>query len=265
MNPSKVDEYDYIQFLLAAQRVFSTVEASKVVSSENAVIAHDAYTRLLQRIPPDSKALWQEVAELVKKTKGVMVIDDTTIDKPYAEKMAMVSSHWSGKHHAVVMGINLISLLWTDEGAHLPCDFRLYNHSQDGLTKNDHFQNMLQTAHARGFEPELNTTVTTIIRDFDDLPLEDGNGVSEWKDLRNSSNLFRVKKYTVNGNLVTEVASKLPLDQLSEEELAAMYLMGPVSVGDGEDQVGNPHFLEVFRLAEWAIKTPYPFFEFTPR
>jgi hypothetical protein len=131
------------------------VEASKVVSNENAAIAHDAYTRLLQRIPPDSKALWQEVEELVIKAKGVMVIDDTTIDKPYAEKMAMVSSHWSGKHHAVVMGINLISLLWTDGEAHLPCDFRLYNHSQDGLTKNDHFQNMLKTAHERGFEPEL--------------------------------------------------------------------------------------------------------------
>jgi len=155
MNPSKVDEYDYIQFLLAAQRVFSTVEASKVVSSENVTIAHDAYTRLLQRIPPDSRALWQEVEELVIKTKGVIVIDDTTIDKPYAEKMAMVSSHWSGKHHAVVMGINLISLLWTDRESHLPSDFCLYNHSQDGLTKNDHFQNMLRTAHERGFEPEL--------------------------------------------------------------------------------------------------------------
>ena len=155
MNPRKVDEYDYIQFLLAAQRVFSTVEASKVVSSENVAIAHDAYTRLLQRIPPNSQALWQEVEELVIKTKGVIVIDDTTIDKPYAEKMAMVSSHWSGKHHAVVMGINLISLLWTDRESHWPCDFRLYNHNQDGLTKNDHFQNMLVTAHECGFEPEL--------------------------------------------------------------------------------------------------------------
>jgi len=155
VNPRKVDEYDYIQFLLAAQRVFSTVEASKVVSGEDGAPAHDAYTRLLQRIPPDSQALWQEVEHLVVKTKGVLVIDDTTLDKPYAEKMAMVSSHWSGKHQAVVMGINLISLLWTDGKAHLPCDFRFYNHSQDGLTKNDHFQNMLKAAQERDFAPEL--------------------------------------------------------------------------------------------------------------
>ena len=93
MNPQKVDEYDYIQFLLAAQCVFSTVEASKVVSGEVGAPAHDSYTRLLQRIPPDSRALWQEVEQLILKTKGVLVIDDTTLDKPYAEKMAMVSSH----------------------------------------------------------------------------------------------------------------------------------------------------------------------------
>lgn len=155
MNPPKVDEYDYIQFLLAAQRVFSTVEASKVISGEEGAPAHDAYTRLLQRIPPDSQALWREVEQLTLKTQGVLVIDDTTLDKPYAEKMVLVSSHWSGKHHAVVMGINLISLLWTNGKAHVPCDFRLYNHSQDGLTKNDHFQNMLHSAQERGFTPEL--------------------------------------------------------------------------------------------------------------
>jgi hypothetical protein len=155
VNPRKVDEYDYIQFLLAAQRVFSTVEASKVVSDEDQPVAHDAYTRLLQRIPPDSQALWQEVEGLVSKAEGVLVIDDTTLDKPYAEKMAMVTSHWSGKHHAVVFGINLISLLWTNGQAHLPCDFRFYNPDEDGLTKNDHFQAMLKVAHERGFSPGL--------------------------------------------------------------------------------------------------------------
>lgn len=155
MNPRKVDEYDYIQFLVAAQQVFSTVEAAKVVSGEDQSVAHDAYTRLLQRIPPDSGALWREVENLVIKAKGLLVIDDTTLDKPYAEKMAMVTSHWSGKHHAVVSGINLVSLLWTDGQAHLPCDFRLYNPAEDGLTKNDHFEDMLKVAQERGFVPEL--------------------------------------------------------------------------------------------------------------
>ena len=123
MNPPKCDEMDYINFLIAAQRVFSSVEASQTHPAEEQAPAHDAYTRLLKRLPPDSQALWQEVNPLVNLTQGVLVIDDSTLDKPYASQMALVSRHWSGKHHAVVQGINLISLVWTDREFRLPCDF----------------------------------------------------------------------------------------------------------------------------------------------
>jgi hypothetical protein len=155
MNPPKCNELDYINFLVAAQQVFSSVEASKTHPGGEAAPAHDAYTRLLQRLPPDSTALWQEVEPLVKRAKGVLVLDDTTLDKPYASQMALVTRHWSGKHGRVVQGINLISLVWTDRACRLPCDFRLYNKAQDGLSKNDHFQHMVKQAHERGFEPEL--------------------------------------------------------------------------------------------------------------
>jgi hypothetical protein len=157
MNPPKCNELDYINFLVAAQQVFSSVEASKTHPAPvgDSAPAHDAYTRLLQRLPPDSEALWQEVEGLVDRSKGVLVIDDSTLDKPYASQMALVTRHWSGKHRRVVQGINLISLVWTDRECRLPCDFRLYNKAQDGLSKNDHFQQMVKQAHERGFEPEL--------------------------------------------------------------------------------------------------------------
>ncbi len=155
MNPPKCDEMDYINFLIAAQQVFSSVEASKTHPAEDRAPAHDAYTRLLQRLPPDSEALRQEVAPLIEKEKGVLVIDDTTLDKPYASKMELVTRHWSGKHGRVVQGINLISLVWTDGNCRLPCDFRLYNKEQDGLSKNDHFQHMIRHANKSGFEPTL--------------------------------------------------------------------------------------------------------------
>ncbi len=82
------------------------------------------------------------------------MVDDTTLDKPYAKKMELVTRHWSGKHHQVVHWINLIPLLWTEGESHLPCDYRLYDKGQDGLSKHDHFRAMLQAAHARGFVPE---------------------------------------------------------------------------------------------------------------
>ena len=63
--------------------------------------------------------------------------------------------HWSGKHGRVVQGINLISLIWTDDACRLPCDFRLYNKAEDSLSKNDHFQKMVKTAREREFTPEI--------------------------------------------------------------------------------------------------------------
>jgi hypothetical protein len=53
------------------------------------------------------------------------------------------------------LGINLISLLWTDGNAHLPCDVRIDDNAHDGLTKNDHVRAMVQAAAARGFHPRL--------------------------------------------------------------------------------------------------------------
>ena len=155
MNPPKCDEMDYINFLIAAQQVFSHVEAARTHPAEEQGPAHAADTRLLNRLPPDSERLWQEVEPLVAREQGVLVFDDTTLDKPYAAQIALVTRHWSGKHGRVVQGINLISMVWTDRECRLPCDFRLYNKAQDGLTKNDHFQHMVQQAAERGFQPAL--------------------------------------------------------------------------------------------------------------
>lgn len=155
MNAPKCTEYDYINFLVAAQQVFSAVEAARSQPESENAAAHDAYTRLLQRLPPDSEALWAEVEPCITPTSGMLVIDDTTLDKPYAQAMGLVTRHWSGKHHSVVQGINLISLVWTDGDAALPCDFRLYHKDADGLSKNDHFEAMLTTAKARGFAPSV--------------------------------------------------------------------------------------------------------------
>jgi len=156
MNPAKCDDLDYIQFLIAAQAVYSTTEAARCDPRENSARpAHDAYTRLLQRQPPDTDALWAEVQGCVQLTGGMLVVDDSTLDKPYAHHMDLVSRQWSGKHKRVVWGINLISLVWTAGDARFPVDCRLYDKPHDALSKNDHFREMLTTAQTRGFKPDL--------------------------------------------------------------------------------------------------------------
>jgi putative transposase len=152
MNRAKVRAEDYIDFLIATPVAYSAVEAARVQPPQDDPPAHDAFTRLLDRLEPEPATLWQESQPQVRRTEGVLVIDDSTLDKPYARQIELVTRHWSGKHHAVVRGINLVTLLWTDGDRHLPCDYRLYDKS-DGQTKNDHFARMMRTARDRGFQP----------------------------------------------------------------------------------------------------------------
>ncbi len=153
MNPPKVSDEDYINFLIATPRSVSATEAARVQSEDKRAPAHDAFTRLLHRLEPDAETLWSESKTQVSLTEGVLVIDDSTLDKPYARKMDLVTRHWSGKHHAVVSGINLVTLLWTDGDRHVPCDYRIFDKANDSLTKNDHFAAMLKLARERGFQP----------------------------------------------------------------------------------------------------------------
>jgi hypothetical protein len=147
-------DLDYINFLVAAPRVVSCAEAARVQPDEPDRAAHDALTRLLARLEPDTDPLWQEADPLLDRTQGLLILDDTTLDKPYAQHIALVHRHWSGKHRRVVKGINLVSLVWSDGTHAVPCDYRLFDAPNDGLTKNDHFRAMLQTAHERGFTPQ---------------------------------------------------------------------------------------------------------------
>ena len=153
MNPPKCSDDDYINFVIATPRSVSATEAAKVQGDEEQAPAHDAFTRLLHRLEPDAATLWREARSQVGLTQGILVIDDSTLDKPYAKKIELVVRHWSGKHHAVVSGINLITLLWTEGDRHVPVDYRIFDKKRDALTKNDHFRAMLVEAHARGFAP----------------------------------------------------------------------------------------------------------------
>jgi putative transposase len=150
----KCNATDYINFIIASPKLFSCTEAAKVQPEVPDSPAHDAFTRLLTRLEPDPQALWQEARPMVHRKGGVLVLDDSTLDKPYAKSIDLVTRHGSGKHHAVVRGINLTTLLWTDGDRHVPCDSRIYDMSKDGLTKNDHFRAMVATAHDRGFTPD---------------------------------------------------------------------------------------------------------------
>ena len=78
----------------------------------------------------------QEVRADLNLKGGTVSVDDSVLDKPYSHLMALVGYFWSGKHHRVVRGINLITLYYTDpQGRHQPINYRIYDKTEN-KTKN---------------------------------------------------------------------------------------------------------------------------------
>lgn len=79
MNLPKADELDYIHFLIAAQKIFTCTEAARCQPNHLDPPAHDAFTRLLSREPPDTEALWEEAKTLVAPEHGLLVVWTTPL------------------------------------------------------------------------------------------------------------------------------------------------------------------------------------------
>ena len=106
-------------------------------------ISHYSANRFLHREDYQPKDMFDEAAQDLCLVGGTLSVDDSVLDKPYSHCVALVSHFWSGKHHRVVKGINLITLYYTDPaGRHMPVNFRICDKSE-GKTKNDYFLEML--------------------------------------------------------------------------------------------------------------------------
>jgi len=140
----------YVDFLISSQKQFSGVELSKVSPQE---MAHDSVSRWLSQEKLTPKIVWQQSQMMVDKESGYLIIDDTVLDKPYSQNMALVKKQYSGKHHGIVKGIDLVNMIWTDGSKMIPVDYRIYDPTRDDKTKNDHAREMLKSQEKRGFKP----------------------------------------------------------------------------------------------------------------
>lgn len=125
--------------------------------SEVMNISHDSVNRFLLREAYAPRDLFIEAKGLLNLDGGALSVDDTVLDKPYSYQMELVAYFWSGKHHATVKGLNLITLYYTDpQGRSLPVNYRVYDKAE-GKTKNDYFQDMLAEVLAWGLRPTFAT------------------------------------------------------------------------------------------------------------
>ena len=72
--------------------------------------------RFLDRERFNPEDLFKEVKEQINLVGGILSVDDSVLDKPYSvpKNSAFIDWFWSGKHKAVVKGINLVTLFYTD-------------------------------------------------------------------------------------------------------------------------------------------------------
>ena len=123
-------------------------------------LSHDSVNRFLLRERYDSKDLFDEVKQHVDLIGGTLSGDDTVIDKPHSDPSLteLIGYFWSGRHHRVVRGIQLITLCYTDlSGKSIPINYRIYN-KQEYQTKNDYLRDMIAEVLDWGLQPKMVTT-----------------------------------------------------------------------------------------------------------
>jgi len=90
--------------------------------------SHDALSRLLRVVPLSSRALMKLLIALANRCpgQGFLVVDHTTIPKPYARKIPWVGGVFSTTENKVVWGMHLVLLLWSNGRLRIPVGFRLW-------------------------------------------------------------------------------------------------------------------------------------------
>ena len=100
----------YIGFLLSEPHATSCLRLGSLLQ-----ISHDSVNRFLHREAYTPKDMFDEAKSTLNLIGGVLSVDDSVLDKPYSHYIDYVGYYYSGKHHTVVKGINLITLYYTDK------------------------------------------------------------------------------------------------------------------------------------------------------
>ena len=142
----------YCSFLKVTTQRYSALSLSEVSPSE---LSHDSISRWLESAHCQPKDIWQEAKEHILATRGVLIVDDTILNKSRSRKIELVRWQYSGTEHDIVRGIGILNFLWVDESNEVcPMDVRIYEPKEDGKTKNDHFRELLKIAKGREVTPE---------------------------------------------------------------------------------------------------------------
>lgn len=122
-------------------------------------VSHDSINRFLLRERYEPKDLFGMIEKVINLEGGILSVDDTVIEKLYSEPKhtELISYFWSGKYHKPIVGLNLITLYYSDiYGNSVPINYRIYDKTE-GKTKNDYFREMVMESKKWGVKPRIVT------------------------------------------------------------------------------------------------------------
>ena len=141
----------YCTFLKVTSQRYSALSLSEVAPYE---ISHDSISRWIESAHCRPKDIWNEARSHVLGSDGIIVADETVLNKSRSQKIELVRWQYSGDEHDIIRGIGMLNFLWVDQGNNVcPMDFRIWEPKEDGYTKNDHFREMLKAAKRKGVKP----------------------------------------------------------------------------------------------------------------
>jgi hypothetical protein len=126
-------------------------------------MSHDNIIRFLSQSYLESASVWSKAKPLVRQyeslSDGVLIADDTIIEKAHTDENAMICWHWDHSLERMVKGVNLLSLLYHAGELSVPINVHLVEKTEDyidtktgarkyksPLSKNDITRTMLQQA-----------------------------------------------------------------------------------------------------------------------
>jgi hypothetical protein len=125
----------YSDYLIAS---FSQTSATGLSNLVNGEISHDQVTRFLSQEKKTAKDLWLIAKPFVKKIQspqGVLIIDDSTEEKPYTDENDIICWHYDHSKQQNVKGINFVSCLYQNKAISLPIGFGIVSKTEKYIDK----------------------------------------------------------------------------------------------------------------------------------
>ena len=149
----------YTDYLISQNKYATATGLSDMVGGD---VSHDKVTRFLNGDLKDSQALWAYVKPIIRGKEqqgGVLILDDTTEEKPYTDENDIVCWHHCHSKNRHIKGMNILSCLVRYDDITLPVGYEIVKKEvrfcevetqsekrRASIGKNEHFQSLIGQA-----------------------------------------------------------------------------------------------------------------------